>query len=120
MIGTFFGTFISLSVGMLVAKAFGGVGNFRTYAYAMAVIDFPLGIADAASLLIPGIDALVFVLGIVYSVYVGRFACASVHRLTMGQSYLVYIIGLVIKLVILIVAFATITIFVLFLIFGHH
>lgn len=53
LIGTFFGFFISLGIMMLVAKVLGGVGDWRTFAYAIAVFDVPLGIADAAAIIIP-------------------------------------------------------------------
>lgn len=120
LIGTFSGALISLGVAMLVAKALGGDGDFKTYAYVGAVIDLPLGIADAASLLLPPISPLVFLLGIGYGVYVGAFATASVHHLTLGKSYLVWIIGLVIKIGVPLCAFGVIAMVVLTSIFSQR
>jgi hypothetical protein len=92
LIGTFFGFFISLGIMMLVAKVLGGVGDWRTFAYAIAVFDVPLGIADAAAIIIPVIGALIAVLGIAYYAYLTILAASSVHRLPTGKSIIVALV----------------------------
>jgi hypothetical protein len=120
LIGTFMGFFISLGVAMLVARALGGVGDFKTYAYAISVFDVPLGIADAASILIPPISPIVFIVGLGYSIYLGVLATSSVHRLSTGKSVLVYMISLVTKIAIALSLLAAIALFIVIAVFGHH
>jgi Yip1-like protein len=118
--GTFLGFFISIGVATLVAKAFGGVGNFKTYAYVIAVFDVPLGIVDAVSILVPVVTGLIFLLGLGYGIYLGVLATSSVHRLSTGKSVAVYLISLAMKLAIPLCVFGAVAAVMLYSLFGHQ
>jgi hypothetical protein len=120
LIGTVAGFLISSGVGILVARAFGGVGSYKTIAYVVAVFDVPLGIVDAASILVPPLSGIVFVAGIGYGIYLGVLATSAVHHLSIGKSVAVYLVSFVIKVGIPLCAFGTILVVALYLLVGHH
>lgn len=94
LIGTFFGFFLSTALAFAAAKALGGVGNFKTYAYALAVLDLPLGVADGLCSAIPPLGALTFLLSAFYGGYLAYLANRSVHRLSVGKAIIVGLVPL--------------------------
>jgi Yip1 domain len=120
LLGAFLGFFSGIGMAMLVAKALGGGGRFTTYAYTIAIVDVPLAIVDAASLLVPPFTGLVFLLGIAYGSYLGILATASVHRLSIGKSVLVYLVSLLLKVFIPLCAIATIVVVLLYALASHQ
>lgn len=94
LVGTFFGFFLSTALAFAAAKVLGGVGNFKTYAYTIAVFDLPLGVADGLCFAIPLLGTLTFLLSLFYGSYLSYLANRSVHRLSVGKSIIVGLVPL--------------------------
>jgi hypothetical protein len=92
VIGAFIGFFVGAGILYLIARAFGGTGQFMTYSHALALAYVPLGIGIAVLGLIPILGGLAALAGGIYAIYLAILATSSTHRLTMGKSVAVVLI----------------------------
>ncbi len=86
------GFFIGAGILYLLAKIFGGTGDFLHHSYVLALVSVPLGVVDAILGVIPILGLLVSLAVGVYAIYLAILAMSSVHRLTTGKAAAVVLI----------------------------
>ncbi len=93
------GFLIGAGILWIIARLFGGTGQYLTYAFLLSLFYVPLTAASSVLGLIPFLGGLIaFVIGI-YSIYLAILATASAHRLDMGRATWVVLIPLVVAIV---------------------
>jgi len=103
------GFFITTGIQYLLAKAFGGNGEFKQQAYSYLLFNVPLTVASNILGLIPIFGTFVGFAGIIYTIILNVFSIMSSHRLSGGKATAVVLIPLaVIFLVVLLCVFAVV------------
>lgn len=80
------GFFMGAGIYHLVAKAFGGQGNFLSYCYSYGLIIVPISIVSLALSVIPCIGSLAVLAGSVYEIILLIHMTMGVHRLSGGKA----------------------------------
>jgi hypothetical protein len=80
------GFFIVAGIYHLIAKAFGGQGNFMTYCYSYLLFAAPLGILSSLLALIPIAGSYLTFPVSIYQIVLQIFMTMAVHRLSGGKA----------------------------------
>jgi hypothetical protein len=99
VIGALIGFFIAAGILYLLARAFGGVGTFVTYAFLLSLIWVPLGSIGAVLGLLPFIGWLVALAIGIFEIYLAILATASAHRLPLDRATWVVLIPVIVAVV---------------------
>lgn len=112
IITTIIGFFIIVGIQYLLAKAFGGNGDFKTQAYNYLLFYVPITIVSSIIGLIPVLGGLIgWALGI-YSLVLNVFSIMAAHRLSGGKATWVVLIPIL--AVILLAVLCTVVLVALF------
>jgi hypothetical protein len=93
------GFFIVTGIYHLIAKAFGGQGNFMTYCYSYLLFGVPLGILSSLLALIPIAGSYLTFPVSVYQIVLQIFMTMAVHRLSGGKATFVVLTPLIVAFV---------------------
>lgn len=85
------GLFLGQGITYLLAKAFGGQGDFMTQMYTSLLYQVPIGLCTAVLGLIPFVGSIGALAGI-YAYVLQTFQMMAVHRLTTGKAIAVVLI----------------------------
>jgi Yip1 domain len=99
------GFFLGQGITYLLAKAFGGQGDFMTQAYTLLLFQVPIGIVSLLLSLIPFVGSLGSFAASVYSIVLQIFALMAVHRLSGGKATAVVLIPVGVGLLLFILFF---------------
>ena len=118
------GSIISVPIGFLIgagilwilAKLFGGTGQYLTHAFLLSLFYVPLTAAADVLGLIPLLGGLIALAIGLYSIYLAILATASAHRLDTGRATWVVLIPVLVAvvLVLLLLLIAGITLFAVY------
>lgn len=86
LVGVPIAFFIGSGIYHLLARAFGGQGNFLAYCYNYALITIPLGILIAVGSVIPCLGNLILLGGILYEVILLIYMTMGTHHLSGGKA----------------------------------
>ncbi len=96
------GYYIGMGIIHLVAKLFGGQGNFTSLAYLVSLFYVPLGIVSSLLSLIPCLGGLLSLAIGIYSIVLIVRVIKVNYRLTTGKAVWVYFVPLLIGLAIVV------------------
>lgn len=86
------GFLIGAGILWLIAKLFGGTGQYLTYAFLLSLFYVPLTAASDVLGLIPFLGGLISLVIGIFSIYLAILATASAHRLNLGRATWVVLI----------------------------
>lgn len=93
------GFLIGTGILHLIAKLFGGSGEFGRFSYLSAAYQAPLGILSALLALVPFVGGCITPLIGIYQIVLAYFAVKVEHQLTSGKAIMVILLPLIIVLV---------------------
>jgi hypothetical protein len=93
------GFLISTGIYFLIAKLFGGKGEFGRYAYLMATFSAPLTLLSSLLGLIPALGGCLAIFVSIYQVVLTYYATKVEHQLSSGRALLVVLLPLIAFLV---------------------
>jgi hypothetical protein len=105
LVGTIGGFFLSQGIIYLLAKAFGGQGDFMTQAYAFLLFQVPIGIGGLLLGLIPLVGSIGS-LAAIYALVLETFEVMAVHRLSGGKAVAVVLIPVAAAILLAILVYA--------------
>jgi hypothetical protein len=106
LVGVFIGFFVYMAILFVIANIFGGQGTFLMQAYLVSLFSVPLGIIAAVAAIIPIVAGFIEVLVGLYAIYLSVLAVASAHRFSMGKSWLVVLLPVIVVVVLGVLAIA--------------
>ena len=112
LVGTIASFFLSQGITYLLAKAFGGQGDFMTQAYTFLLFQVPIGVGGLVLSLVPFVGSIASFAGI-YAYVLETFEVMAVHRLSAGKAVAVVLIPVAVA-ILLVVLFYAIFLFILF------
>ncbi len=111
------GFFFNQGVIYVLAKAFGGQGNFLTQVYTALLFQAPIGLLSGLIGLIPYLGSMIASAGSIYGLVLQIFALMSVHRLSGGKAAAVVLIPVAVGILL---AFGFYILFLVFLFNAHN
>lgn len=92
LIGAFIGFFIWTAILQLIARLFGGVASFLTYAYVLALIWVPIGVIQAVIGIVPVLGGIVGFAALLYGIYLTVLATQSAQRVAQDKAWWIVLI----------------------------
>ena len=92
------GFFIGMAILFVLAKLFGGEGNFETHTYLLATIFMPLSIITSAIGIVPVLGGCLALVISIYQLVLNYFAIKVAHNLSSGSAIAVVLIPIVVIL----------------------
>lgn len=104
-VGVIGGFFFGQGITFLLAKAFGGQGDFTAQAYTALLYLIPIGLVSGLIALVPYVGGLVAQAGTVYGLVLQVFSLMAVHRLSGGKATAVALIPVAVGIVLGVAAY---------------